>query len=273
MTDSADLGTAHGFAESWNRIGFVYTREQTFGFLAPLTPDDFRGRQVLELGFGNGSLLYHVAHCVPKKLVAIDLGNTIEQTQRNLQGVPVRPELHRGDLTTADLGRFDVVYCVGVIHHLQKPEEGFAAVLRHTKSGGRFHCWVYAREGNALIRMTVDPLRRIASRLPWWITKYVIAVPLVIPYFFYAKVLRALGLDSASSPLRSLPLFEYTRWIASAPFSFFRHVAFDQLVARSTRYIDRATVEQWLKSPQVDPKSAYVILRNGNSWKFGGRKA
>ncbi|HSP14809.1 MAG TPA: class I SAM-dependent methyltransferase [Thermoanaerobaculia bacterium] len=273
MTDSADAGTAHGFAQSWNRIGFVYTRDQFLEFVAPLTADDFMGHAVLELGFGNGSLLFHVAHCLPSKLVAIDLGDTIERTRRNLADVPVQPELHRGDLTTADLGLFDVVYCVGVIHHLQKPEEGFAAVLRHTRSGGRFHCWVYGREGNALIRMVVDPVRRIASRLPWWITKYAIAVPLVTPYFLLAKLLRAFRLDGPGSPVRWLPLFEYTRWIAREPFAFFRHVAFDQLVARCTRYIDRNTIEEWLKDPRIAPASTYVICRNGNSWKFGGRKA
>jgi SAM-dependent methyltransferase len=272
MNRPADAGTARAFAESWNRVGFVYTREQFLDFLAPLASEDFRGREVLELGFGNGSLLYHVAHFQPARLVAIDLGDTIEQTRRNFADAPVQPELHQGDLTTADLGRFDIAYCVGVIHHLQKPEEGFAAVLRHTKSGGRFHCWVYAREGNALIRWVVDPVRRIASRLPWWITKYAIALPLVIPYYLYAKLLHVLNLDREGSPLRWLPLFEYTRWIAPEPLRLFRHVAFDQLVTPCTNYISRDTVEQWLRAAKIDPSSAYVILRNGNSWKFGGRK-
>jgi hypothetical protein len=35
-------------------------------------------------------------------------------------------------------------------------------------------------------------------------------------------------------------------------------------------YIDRATVERWLSDPRVEPGSTYVVMRNGNSWKFGG---
>src|SRR5204863_5060610 len=108
----------------------------------------------------------------------------------------------------------------------------------------------------------VDPLRRVASRLPWWVTKYAIATPLVVPYFLYAKLTRG---------VRFLPLYAYTRWIAPERFAFFRHVAFDQLVTPRTRYIERATVERWLAHPDVDPSSTYVIHRNGNSWKFGGR--
>jgi SAM-dependent methyltransferase len=272
VSEAADRRTADAFAESWNRIGSVYSREQFLDWFAPLTPDDLRGREVLELGFGNGSLLIHVAQCDPARLVGIDFGDTIDQTKRNLGGAAPNIELHRGDLTTADLGQFDVVYCIGVIHHLSDPAAGFTAVLRHTRPGGRFHCWVYAREGNALIRLLVDPLRRIASSLPWWFTKYVLASPLSAAYFVYAKLLRLLRLDGRRSPLRFLPLFDYTRWIAPEKFRFFRHVAFDQLIAPRTHYISRSTVERWLADSRVDRRSTYVIHRNGNSWKFGGQR-
>ncbi len=262
---SADKKTADAFAQSWNRIGSVYTREQFLEWFAPLTPEDLRGRSVLELGFGNGSLLVHAAQCAPARLAGVDLGDTLAQTRLNLAELAPNVELHQGDLTSVELGTFDVVYCIGVLHHLDSPGEGFASVLRHTRAGGRFHCWVYAREGNAVIRWLVDPLRRVTSRLPWWFTKYLVATPLVVPYFLYAKTIRALGISRLP-----LPLLEYTRWIASEPFRFFRHVAFDQLVTPRTRYIDRETVERWLSDS--DSSETYVIHRNGNSWKFGGRK-
>jgi SAM-dependent methyltransferase len=215
---------------------------------------------VLELGFGNGSLLAHAAAARPRRLVGIELGDTLEHARRIAGPLP---ELHRGDLTTAELGQFDVVYCIGVLHHLAEPRAGFESVLRHTKPGGRFHCWVYAHEGNALIRWTVDPLRRIASRLPWWLTKYGLALPLVMPYFVYAK----LHLPFT----KQLPLGEYTLWIRHEPFRFFHHVAFDQLVTPRTTYLRRATIEAWLADPRVG--SSYIRRRNGNSWIFGGTRA
>ncbi|HXG58330.1 MAG TPA: class I SAM-dependent methyltransferase [Thermoanaerobaculia bacterium] len=273
MSDRSDVRTAAAFEESWKRVGIVYTREQFLDWFDPLTPDDLRGREVLELGFGNGSLLVHVAACGPARLVGIDLGDTIEHTRRLLEGVAgVDVQLVRGDLTRAELGAFDVVYCIGVIHHLSNPHEGLRAVLRHTRPGGRFHCWVYAREGNGVIRLFVEPLRRIASRAPWWVAKYVFALPLVVPYYLFAKMLRAAGLLGVRSPLRSLPLFDYTRWIAAREFRFFHHVATDQLITPTTHYIPRSTIESWLRDPAVDPESVYVIFRNGNSWKFGGRR-
>jgi SAM-dependent methyltransferase len=236
--------------------------------MAPLELERVRGQNVLELGFGNGSLLYHMARCGPARLSGVELGDTLETARRNVGKVPgTRIELHRGDLTRAELGEFDVVYCIGVLHHLQDPGAGFDSVLRHTRPGGRFHCWVYAKEGNALVRYLVDPLRRVSSRLPWWLTKYGLALPLVVPYFVYAKTVRAL----APEALRAiLPLYDYSLWIAEREFRFFHHVAFDQLVTPTTAYIPRSLVERWLSDPRIEPGSSYVVFRNGNSWKFGG---
>jgi hypothetical protein len=96
---------------------------------------------------------------------------------------------------------------------------------------------VYAREGNGVVIALVDPLRRVASRLPWWLTKYGLAAPLAFPYYLYAKLLRALP---RWRWLRRAPLHDYSLWIAEREFAFFRHVAFDQLVTPRTVYIARS---------------------------------
>jgi SAM-dependent methyltransferase len=266
-----DAGTAEAFANSWNQIrnGSVYTRAQFEDWLNPILPRDLANKTMLELGFGNGSLLEHAGACAPAKLVGVELGDTLERTRRNLAHLPSGMlELHRGDLTRVDVGLFDYVYCIGVLHHLKDPEAGFRAVLRHTRPGGHFHCWVYAEEGNAVVIRLVDPIRRVASRLPWWVTKYGVALPLSVPYFVYAKIVHQLPSGLAAA----LPLGEYSRWIGDHNLGFVHHVAFDQLVTPQTTYIARPTVDRWLHHPDVDPTSTYIIRRNGNSWKFGGRR-
>ena len=269
-----DQSTADAFANSWNNLpsGTVYTSAQAAEWFAPLTPADVSGRRVLELGCGNGSLLMHMMAWQPAYLEGVDLGDSVRSATQNMSAIsPEGWAVKKADMTayTAETP-FDVVYSIGVIHHLKIPKAGFDAVIRNVKAGGRFHCWVYAYEGNAIVRWLVDPIRKVSCLLPWWFTKYLVATPLVVPYFMYAKLIRALF---ASPRFGFLPLHDYSVWIAQRDFTFFRHVAFDQLVTPQTAYIRRSTVDDWLHHhPDVDPGSTYVIFRNGNSWKFGGRK-
>lgn len=268
---SQDLRTAEAFATSWNALpsGSIYTFAQFEDWLAPLTRKEIEGRSVLELGCGNASILVHLAQWAPSKIAGIDLGRSTDAAEANMRETNFQNfSISRADLTQFSSDGFDVVLCIGVLHHLADPVKGFESVIANVKPGGRFHCWVYAREGNRFIINVVDPIRRIASRLPWMITKYLIAAPLAVVFFSYAKLLSALP---ESRFVRKAPLFEYSRWISQRTLPFFRHVAFDQLVSPRTVYIERATIDTWLGLPQVAPNSTYVVFRNGNSWKFGGR--
>lgn len=276
---SSDTKTAAAFASSWNNLppGSVYTREQYEDWMAPLGHSDIAGKDVLELGCGNGSLLTHTADWNPARLVGVDLGDSVQSARQNLQrgGHGSSTTVLQADLVEFRSEGFDVVYCIGVLHHLKAPKQGFDSVVANTRPGGRFHCWVYAREGNAIVRLIVEPVRAIASRLPWWVTKYFVATPLVFPYFLYAKTIRVAdntGSKAVRNLLGKLPLYEYSLWIARRGFSFFRHVAFDQIVTPQTIYVSRDMVEGWLSAnPVIDPDSTYIVMRNGNSWKFGGK--
>jgi ubiquinone/menaquinone biosynthesis C-methylase UbiE len=265
-----DVKTAEAFAESWNNLpaGSVYTVDQFEDWMNPIEKKDVEGRDVLELGCGNGSILMHLPAWNPRKLVGVDLGSSVKSAQANLSSTGFSDfSIQQADLTEFSSAGFDLVYCIGVLHHLQDPQKGFHAVVRNTKVGAKFHCWVYAREGNGLIILFVDPIRKLASHLPWFITKFLIATPLAFIYFLYAHLIVSLRLSA-------LPLYHYSRWITRRPFSFFRHVAFDQLVTPRTVYLDKKTIEGWLGSDaRIRKDSTYVIFRNGNSWKFGGVRA
>lgn len=267
-----DQATADAFANSWNNLpeGSVYSTAQFEEWFAPITRADVAGKRVVELGCGGGSLLTHMSTWAPRELIGVDLGSSVEMAERNMARAGAKDfRIVRHDLTTYNAEEpCDLAYCIGVLHHLKEPRTGFDAVLRNTRPGGRFHCWVYAHEGNAVIRWIVDPIRKVASLLPWWFTKYFVATPLVVPYFLYAKLINALRWKA----LRGLPLHDYSLWIAQRDFAFFRHVAFDQLVTPQTAYIRRSIVEQWLADERVEPGTSYIIFRNGNSWKFGGKR-
>ncbi len=269
----SDTQTAQAFATSWNNLpeGSVYTFEQFEDWLAPLSSQDVAGKRVLELGCGNGSLLLHMVRWKPEYLEGVDLGDSVLAAHKNLSQTNFTDyHITQSDLTQFQSAGFDLVYCIGVLHHLKDPRKGFAAVLRNVKRGGRFHCWVYAWEGNMVIRLLVEPLRRIFSRFPWWFTKYGVATPLAIPFYLYAKFI---SLAKNLRITKWLPLRDYCLWIAKREYDFFRHVAFDQLVTPQTVYLKKDQIQKWLdSSSEIDKDSTYLIFRNGNSWKFGGKK-
>lgn len=264
-----DLKTADAFATSWNNLpqGSIYTKEQFEDWFSPLTKSDIEEKRVLELGCGNASLMIHMLSWNPAYVEGVDLGDSVLSAEKNLSHLK-NWKITKADLTEYRSEGFDLSYSIGVLHHLKNPEKGFESLILNTKKGGKFHGWVYAREGNGIIVYIVDPIRKVVSRLPWWFTKYFVATPLVIPYYFYAKLISSFR---NASFVKKLPLYEYSLWISKREFSFFRHVAFDQLVTPQTVYIPKERIQKWLASyPEIDPKTTYIIMRNGNSWKFGG---
>jgi ubiquinone/menaquinone biosynthesis C-methylase UbiE len=271
-TSHEDEITASAFASSWNNLppGSIYTSEQVKDWFAPVALETLHGQTVLELGCGSASLLVHVANAFPAKVVGVDLGDSVVAARKNMSDARVADwQIVQADINTFQSEGFDFVYSIGVLHHMKNPHAGFLSVVRNTKAGGRFHCWVYGYEGNAVIRHTVDPLRKLTAMLPWWLTKYCVATPLAALYFLYAKGLSFLPESLASR----FPLGAYSFWIAQREFLFFRHVAFDQLVTPQTAYLKRETIEKWIAGhSDVTPQSSYIIQRNGNSWKFGGTR-
>lgn len=272
MKEKKDIKTAQAFATSWNNLptGSTYTYDQFIDWMQPIDEIFVKGKRVLELGCGNASLMMWLATWQPYYIEGIDLGDSVTSAEKNMKMTHYdNCKVIQKDLTKyRSSKKFDLVYCIGVLHHLKDPYKGFTAVIENTKSGGKFHCWVYAKEGNEFVIRIVDPLRKVVSRFPWWVTKYFIATPLAMLFYLYTNFIK---LFSDSEFAKKLPMYNYANWISKRNYLFHRHVAFDQLVTPQTTYIDKQTIEKWLNSnPKIDKQSIYIINRNGNSWKFGG---
>jgi SAM-dependent methyltransferase len=188
----------------WHQQWSMFRDDERFLFedwIAPVKIEEFRDKDVLECGCGGGQ---HTAFVAPiaRSITAVDL-NTIDiARQRNAAYTNVR--FVEADLGTMDLGRqFDIVFSIGVIHHTDNPDRSFERMFAHCKPGGRVIIWTYSAEGNALVRVLVEPARKLFLRhLPrsWlvWLARILTASMYPIVYSIYR--LKA---------LRFLPYYEY----------------------------------------------------------------
>ncbi len=231
-------------------------------WIYPNTLEDFRGKRVLDAGCGSG---HHAILVAPyaREIVATDL-NTAELVRQETIGLP-NMTIVAADIATMKAAElFDVVYCIGVIHHTDDPDRTFENLRGLTRKGGRLIVWAYSREGNFLNRTVLEWVRNLGlKRLPF---KVLTAISFLTTLLLYPLVWTLYLL-----PLRPvLPFYDY--------FSNFRKLSFghnylnvlDKLNAPQTRFIPRSQVERWF-NPR-DFTGVHISPYRGISWRCSGTK-
>jgi SAM-dependent methyltransferase len=265
--------TAAAFGWQWQHFSELHPEfeSQFLDWLHPIGRDNFVGKRVLDAGCGLGRHAYFAASYGAREVVALDLSDAVETAQRNLaqfdnvhvvQGDLLRPPLR----TAADGGGFDLVYSIGVLHHLPDPYEGFRTLLRYVRPGGTIAVWVYGHENNGFVRNVVEPIRRVSTRIPPSALR-ALAWPLAIGFHGAAKgIYRPLERTAAG---RSLPLHAYMSSVADFSFRQNYGIVFDQLVAPTAAYIKGDELKRWFA--ENDLEDVHVSHRHGNSWRGQGR--
>ena len=263
-TEATDQQNRHGeWVDQWTRY-----REDGHSiwlfhdWIKPATLDDVRGKDVLECGCGPGHHTEVVAP-VARSVTAVDL-NTVDIARSHAERFP-NVTFVAADLAVMELGRqFDVVFCIGVIHHTDDPTRTFENLLRHLKPGGTMIIWTYSAEGNAMVRFGVEPVRRLVLRhLP---RSWVNALSVAITALLWPVVHTLYRLPGTSG----LP---YHAYFANARALGFRRTilnVFDKLNAPQTRFTTRATAEAWMSPERFDQISIQPYC--GVSWSLVGRK-
>lgn len=250
----------HAFTEQLPTFG-----EEFFEWLFPLTPDDFRDKRVLDAGCGNGRHLLLAAAFGAEYIVGLDLSSAVEVARRHTADLPT-VDVVQGNLLTPPLaeGSFDLIYSIGVIHHVPEPEAAIRTLTTCLRPGGTLHVWVYGHEGNTLVRWFVDPLRRqLARRIPRGVVRAG-SLPLAIALAATARL--AARLDRV--PL--LPYREYLRRTGRFPVRHIWTIVYDQLMAPTTHYVKRDELETWFRGAGLTD----VRLRSsrGMSWTATGHR-
>src|SRR5258707_699882 len=124
--EAEKAATAAGFGWQWQH--FTQTDEkyeqQFLGWIAPVTPEFFKDRVVLEGGCGKGRHTQLAAQWGAREVIGVDLSGAVEPAfaaTRNLRNA----HIVQADISNLPLAPiFDCAFSVGVLHHLPDPRAG-----------------------------------------------------------------------------------------------------------------------------------------------------
>ena len=130
--------TASAFGWQWQHFAEFHPEfeEQFLDWLDPIDRAFFAGKRVLDAGCGTGRHAHLAAQFGAREVVALDLSGAVEAARVNLRELD-NVHVLQGDLLRLPIrptdggGGFDLIYAIGVLHHLPDPYAGFRALLRH----------------------------------------------------------------------------------------------------------------------------------------------
>jgi SAM-dependent methyltransferase len=268
--ESDKQATAENFGWQWQHFTEDDSRyaEQFLGWIAPVTPEFFRGKVVLEGGCGKGRHTQLAARWGAEDVVGIDLSAAVETAYAATRSLP-NAHIIQADIYNLPLARkFDYAFSVGVLHHLPDPRGGFMSLASKVKPGGHLSAWIYGAENNEWITRFVNPVReRITSRLDQRVLLQLSKVPAAFMYLATKLVYGPLN-RNGSQLGKHLFYNDYLR--AVAPFGWREQhlIVFDHLVAPTAFYIPREEFEEWWR--ELGAADVTISWHNSNSWRGRG---
>ena len=262
--------TAANFGWQWQHFTQEDARyaEQFLGWIAPVTPEFFRGKVVLEGGCGKGRHTQLAARWGAEDVVGIDLSVAVETAFAATRALP-NVHIVQADIYHLPLARkFDYAFSVGVLHHLPDPRGGFLSLASKVKPGGHLTAWIYGAENNEWIVRWVNPVReQITSRMDRRVLLQLSKIPAAGLYLATKLVYGPLNKNGSTLGKH---LFYNDYLSAIAPFGWREQhtIVFDHLVAPTAFYISRADFESWWR--ELGVTDVTITWHNKNSWRGTG---
>ena len=254
------MASEERFGYEWQRYSKIFPEyeNQFNNWIFPLKSGDILEKDILDAGCGMGRNSFFALKAGAKSVKGID---------NDLRSVTAaRKNLSRYKHASVDLmniykivytQKFDIIFSIGVIHHLKYPELAINKLIEALRPGGTILIWVYSYEGNEWIEKLVSPIRKkITSKLPISLLYYLTHL-LSIPFFLYLKMFNHQNL--------------YYQQISQISFDHLHSIIFDQLLPDIAHYWTKAEAYSLLNHGDLSSTSIHRPA-NEMGWTVTGKK-
>lgn len=268
----SETSTAERFGYEWKSFPDItqdYER-QFLDWIHPIEKNFFEGKVVLDAGCGKGRHVRLAAGFGAKLVIGMDASDAIQVAYANTRDLS-NVFLIQADICHPPLKpEFDYIYCVGVLHHLSRPGEGFKALAALLAAGGVLSIWVYAREGNGWIVILVNPLRKlVTSKMPLFLLKGLSLPASGLLYAACKMLYRPLNLRCGFCA-QWLFYNDYLFYISGFSFKEIHSIVFDHLLAPVAFYLERDQILAWFEALRFSDLE--ISWHNKNSWRVSAQK-
>jgi len=256
---SISKGSPDRFGFEWktyDKILPIY-EEQFKRWTILISKEEWQGKTFLDVGCGTGRNSFWPLRYGAVQGTAIDVNEgSLSSARENLSSMRNATVQEMSAYNISYQDSFDIVFSIGVIHHLEFPEEALLNMKKAVKPGGKVLIWVYGYENNEWVVKYLNPVRKaIFSKMPIRLTHFLSLFPTAVIW----SLIR-LGLGR----------IEYFNLIRQFSFWHLRSIVFDQMLPQIAHYWKKQEVENLMVEAGL--KEVQIEQVNEMSWCAVGRK-